>query len=96
MPPKASTTRKKSPAKKTTSRKLSKPRKAAAAKPPKPPMKSEAEKIIDAMRELASHLRNPEQCLTLEAYGKLNKKHRTLFDNLMQAISKRTFGDTQV
>ena len=93
--PKSSAIRKKSPAKKTTSRKLSKPtKKAAPAKTPKPPMKSEAERIIDAMRELAAHLRNPEKCLTLEAYNKLAPRHRILFDKLMQAISKRTFGDT--
>jgi hypothetical protein len=69
---------------------LKKPRRKKA-----PVVKTEAERIIDAMRELAKHLRNPDTCLKLTAYDKLEDKHKVLFDKLMQAISKRTFGDTQ-
>ena len=55
--------------------------------------KSAADRIIDAMRELTQHLRNPHECLTLEAYNLLEPQHKVLFDRLMQAISKRTFGE---
>lgn len=92
-------TTKRTAKKPTNPAKMGKIIKKPAAKPKNPaktktkPVKSAADRIIDAMRELTQHLRNPHECLTLEAYNLLEPQHKVLFDRLMQAISKRTFGE---